>query len=325
MSEKPQISVIIGAYNVEEYIGDTIKSVINQTYTNFELIIVDDASTDRTGQIAKDYSNIDDRIRCVTMQKNSGCPAPPRNKGISEARSGLVAFLDADDLWKKHKLEDQLSVMKAYPDFALVYSMAQYTGNVSLENKFNVIPMPKQAALNQKDLEDNNPITASSVMARTALIKELGGFDEDPRMKAIEDYDLWFRISSAGKIAFIPRLHVLYRVHRAGISKKINAVETANYFKSKRNVSGNAGLKWHESTKKEQKKWRKPFINFKKASLITCSLFTLMVYRIAEMYERHLKKSISIYSILNSFEKRKGTINNNKVIHRVKSSLFGDL
>jgi glycosyltransferase involved in cell wall biosynthesis len=112
----PLITVIIGAYNAERYLGEAIESVLAQTYRNFELIVVDDGSTDRTGEIAASYG---DPVRCI-RQANGGMAAS-RNRAIPEARGDYLAFLDADDRFPPEKLEQQLAVFEADPELDVVY------------------------------------------------------------------------------------------------------------------------------------------------------------------------------------------------------------
>jgi glycosyltransferase involved in cell wall biosynthesis len=112
----PLITVIIGAYNAERYLAEAIESVLAQTYRNLELIVVDDGSTDRTGEIAESYG---DPVRCL-RQANGGMAAS-RNRAIPEARGNYLAFLDADDRFPPNKLEQQLAVFEADPGLDIVY------------------------------------------------------------------------------------------------------------------------------------------------------------------------------------------------------------
>jgi glycosyltransferase involved in cell wall biosynthesis len=113
---RPLITVVIGAYNAERYLAEAIESVLAQTYRNLELIVVDDGSTDRTGEIAQRYG---DPVRCI-RQENGGMAAS-RNRAIPEARGDYLAFLDADDRFPPDKLEQQLAVFEADPELDVVY------------------------------------------------------------------------------------------------------------------------------------------------------------------------------------------------------------
>ena len=105
------VSIVMPAYNCEDYIAESVESILSQTYKNWELIIVDDCSSDRTSDIAIKYTLQDKRIRFVSMDRNSG-PAVVRNKAIEESRGQYIAFLDSDDLWIPGKLEIQIKMMK---------------------------------------------------------------------------------------------------------------------------------------------------------------------------------------------------------------------
>ena len=105
------VSIITPAYNAEKYIKDTIASVIAQTYTNWEMIIVDDSSNDNTNEIIKEYQQKEKKIRLITLLKNQGV-ANARNIAIQNARGRYIAFLDSDDIWEKEKLEKQINFMR---------------------------------------------------------------------------------------------------------------------------------------------------------------------------------------------------------------------
>ncbi len=236
-ANEPLISIVIGAFNVEKYLKATVHSVLNQTYRNFDLIIVDDGSKDKTPELATAFSREDSRVRLIRLEKNSGLPAVPRNRGIVESRGELIAFLDHDDLWTRRKLEDQVGAMLRYPELVMVYSMFWKFYRVNfLSSLFGLVP-PKGPAFNRAELECANPITCSSVLARLDLVKDLGGFDEDPELKAVEDYDLWLRISRHGPIGFIPRIHVFYRIHSSSTYNEDKSRQRVLYLFKKRKIS----------------------------------------------------------------------------------------
>jgi glycosyltransferase involved in cell wall biosynthesis len=120
ISETALVSVVIPAYNGAATINETLRSVRSQTHTNLEIIVVDDGSTDATGVIAARHSALDPRLRIV-RQANAGVAAA-RNHGWRTAASGLIAFVDADDLWSPDKIERQLTALRAMPEAGLVYS-----------------------------------------------------------------------------------------------------------------------------------------------------------------------------------------------------------
>ena len=106
----PKVSIVIPTYNSEKFIDRTIKSVLNQTFQNFELIIVDDCSVDNTRKMIREFQKQDDRIKLIALEKNSGAPAHPKNVGIKNAKGEYIAFLDHDDEWLPKKLERQIEL-----------------------------------------------------------------------------------------------------------------------------------------------------------------------------------------------------------------------
>ena len=106
------VSIIMPSYNTASFIEETIQSVLNQTYTNWELIIVDDCSSDDSLSIIQKYARIDSRIRYLRTDKPSGSPTLPRNMGIKEAKGRYIAFLDSDDIWLPNKLSDQFKSLR---------------------------------------------------------------------------------------------------------------------------------------------------------------------------------------------------------------------
>jgi len=232
----PLISIVIPAYNSEKYIGETIDSVLNQTYENFELLIVDDESNDKTPEIIKQYK--DSRIKYYRIP-HSGRPSVPRNFGIQKADGELIAFLDSDDLWTKNKLENQIIHLEKNSEAAFVYSMSVTFGTSIFSQNYEVLPLLHKAVLSRDDLlKKGNSITCSSVLIRKEMIEAVNGFDEDPELKAIEDYDLWLRLSKDFKFCFIPKIHVYYRVHSTQTSGDWEIKrQRINYLAKKRNLN----------------------------------------------------------------------------------------
>ncbi len=214
----PLVSVIIPVYNSGQYLEETIRSVLNQTYRNFEIILIDDGSTDNSTQIITRFSSEYSNIKAL-LSPGAGRPAVPRNIGINNASGELVAFLDSDDLWTKNKLSLQVSYLTANPGVPMIYTASKTFGAVNIFSPFyEVLPLPYKAVTTQSGLINiGNTITCSSVLARKEFIIREGGFDEDPQMR-VEDYDLWIRLANYGSIGFLPVLSVYYRVHHSQFS-----------------------------------------------------------------------------------------------------------
>lgn len=209
------VSIITPAYNAEKYISYTIESVISQTYKNWEMIIVDDCSVDRTKNIIKEYSARDNRIKYIFLDENKGV-SNARNTAISHARGRYIAFLDSDDLWYPDKLTIQISYMEEnnYYFTFTNYEFIDHNGN-----KLNkVIKVPKK--LNYKDALYSNSIPCLTVVLNKEVIKEI----RMPNIKH-EDYATWLNILKNNIKAYgINTNLAMYR--------KLNNSLSSNKFKS---------------------------------------------------------------------------------------------
>jgi len=208
------VSIIMPAYNAGQFIAASIESVIKQTYTHWELIIVDDDSTDNTKEIALSYADKDSRIRY--MHQQSGKQGKAKNNGIKQANANLIAFLDADDIWVKEKLFVQLDILQEHPDIDLIFSdvaVIDKNGNV-IKDSLSVGEMYYKAYPALEIFFKNNRIPALTVLARKKSILDAGGFDEFNETQYGEDYGLWIRMLLRGAI-FLSTAHKLglYRMH----------------------------------------------------------------------------------------------------------------
>lgn len=232
------VSVIVPTFNAGKFIRETIESVLNQTYTNFEILVVDDGSNDNTISILNKLKSKDKRIEYYVIE-HSGRPAVPRNFGIEKSNGEFVAFLDADDIWVKDKLEKQISEFEKHPNYIFLYSMSVTFGDVNLFSpNYEVLPLLHKAVKTKNDLLDiGNTITCSSVLVKKEALQKVSGFDEDIKLKAIEDYDLWIRLSELGNFGFIPRIHVFYRIHGSQSSADWQTKQDRlKYLSEKRNL-----------------------------------------------------------------------------------------
>jgi glycosyltransferase involved in cell wall biosynthesis len=221
---KPQVSVIIPTYNRGRVIKEAIDSVLAQDYTEFELIVVDDGSTDHTSDVLDSYRNV---IK-VLSQKNKGVSAA-RNRGIAEASGKFIAFLDSDDLWLPQKLSTQVEFFNKTPD-ALICQ----TEEVWIRNGLRVNPKKrhkKPSGMIFKLSLELCLVSPSAVMIKRSLFDRVGEFDET--LPACEDYDLWLRISSRFPIYLVDTPLIIKRgghddqlSSRAGLDKfRIKAIE----------------------------------------------------------------------------------------------------
>jgi GT2 family glycosyltransferase len=204
----PHVSVIIPAYNAEAFIDDTVRSALDQTYRDLEVIVVDDGSTDGTLEKLRTYGS---RIR-VHRQANGGV-ARARNSGVTLATGSWIAFLDADDLWLPHKIERQL----AFDDVPMSFTDRLNIGVLGDLPEVQSACTPMRGGDVFVPLLRENFITSTSVMIRRELFAQLGGFYTG--LNGTEDWDLWIRVAEQQPIGFVNEPLVQYRHHAGGISR----------------------------------------------------------------------------------------------------------
>lgn len=197
------VSIITPAYNAAAYIAETIASVFAQTYTNWEMLIVNDCSKDNTAEIVQSYAAKDKRIKLINLKQNSGA-AIARNAAIQNAKGRYIAFLDSDDLWKKEKLQKQIEFMQQN-DYAFTYTSYEHFKETK-ENIQSKIQIPK--SLNYKQALKGNKIGCLTVMLDRTQIRDIE-FTTDRH----EDYILWLNILKQGITAYgIQEGLALYRI-----------------------------------------------------------------------------------------------------------------
>jgi Glycosyl transferase family 2 len=208
-SDSVAVSVIIPAYNCTQYIRAALTSVFAQTFTNFEIILVNDGSPD-TEMLEHLMAPYRDRI-IYRKQENRG-PSAARNTGIRAARGTYLAFLDSDDCWPPEYLAAQMKLFEETPSLDLVYSDALYFGDPPLPGKtFITASNPHPLTFRDLLLEGSQIIPTTAVASKQVIV-EAGLFDES--LHAAEDYHLWLRVLYRGaKIAYQPRVLALRRAH----------------------------------------------------------------------------------------------------------------
>lgn len=210
----PTVSVIMPAYNGAAWIGETIDSVLVQSLADWELVIVDDCSTDDTLEVLKRYT--DPRITVIASQTNGG-PVVARNIGFAAVRGRYVAGLDQDDLCKPGRFAAQVAYLDAHPETVLVATAADL-----LENGKSG-PWPGQRPLSPAAIDwlllTQNPLVWSTVMFRAETARLLDPF-ERPGVRYAEDFDLYHRLSRFGAIARLDGAHLFYRCHPGGASQR---------------------------------------------------------------------------------------------------------
>lgn len=193
------VSIVMPAFNCEDYIAESVESIISQTYKNWELIIVDDCSIDGTGDIAVKYASKDKRIRLFSMERNSG-PAVVRNKAIEKSRGQYIAFLDSDDIWMPRKLEVQIRMMQKRK---LLFCFSSYTPFRSRDLPLTIVRAPETIGYNR--MLRGSVIGCLTVVYDASIIgkryfsegrKEIAGtvYSKIINKLGHEDYMLWLNI-----------------------------------------------------------------------------------------------------------------------------------
>ena len=219
---KPEISVVMPAYNAANYIAESIQSLINQTYSDWELIVVNDGSTDNTVEIINKFT-ADSRIKLIS-QKNQGVSAA-RNSGINASRGNYISFLDADDIFMPDNLKLKLEAMKNVPDADYVYSDIIDCDSEMKEMKVEKgVPAEKinNAILTWQ--EENIPGLSSNIMVRNSAIKEKGIYF-DVNLSNCADRYYKILVVSTCKGVYIPQALTKYRNTPGSMSKNVFLLE----------------------------------------------------------------------------------------------------
>jgi glycosyltransferase involved in cell wall biosynthesis len=218
-----KISVIIPNYNYGRFIGEAVESVLAQTFPVFEIVVVDDGSTDDSLEILSRYEK--DGVK-VVRQQNCGVGAA-RNSGVEHSSGELVAFLDADDLWLPQKIEKQMERLLSDPEFGFVScGMKEFDASGNTIRAYEV----GKEGWRAEEILLIEPIVngpGSTGLLWRRVFEEAGGFDETKEMHPSEDWEFCYRVARVGKIAFVPELLVGYRNHGNNGHLQIPRVERA--------------------------------------------------------------------------------------------------
>ncbi len=216
------VSVIMAVHNGQEYLKEAIGSILAQTLTHMELIIINDASTDGTREILEQIA--DERVQVIHLEKNRGA-ASALNLGIEHAKGKWIAIHDADDISHPHRLKKQLSYLSEHPDAVAVGSFIECIhGREKSAPQHNLRGLEKLINRVQSgeeikaELYKTCPLTHGTMVFARKAFKELGKYDPDLRISY--DYDLWTRLVTRGKIEKIPEILYKYRVHGDSLTSK---------------------------------------------------------------------------------------------------------
>lgn len=218
MSE-PRVSVIVPTYNRGDFVLQAVRSALAQTFDDLEVIVADDGSDDGTAELLDGVG--DPRLEVLRLE-HSGIPAAVRNVALSHSRGDLVALLDDDDVWLPEKLERQVAVIDREPAVGLVCSNARVIdGNGAEIGQRYLRPEQGTSGDVLEQLLDVNFVIASSAIVRRELIERVGGFSEDFRLHAVDDYDLWLRVAAISRVAYLPEPLLSYREHDRSIHRGV--------------------------------------------------------------------------------------------------------
>lgn len=213
MTFSPFVSLILPVYNGDPYLAEAIDSILNQTWKDFELIIINDGSLDGSAEIIRGYD--DPRIRYYE-HKNIGLAAT-LNRGIELAKGTYIARQDQDDISMPERLAKQLEFLEAKPDYGMVGTWALI--REGYVDSARVHSHPIDNAILKFDLNFNNPFVHSSMMIRKSVFRLVGGYTTDISRQPPEDYELWSRIAMYCKVANIPEILVIYREVQSSMSR----------------------------------------------------------------------------------------------------------
>ena len=213
--DQPGVSIVIPTYNHEAFLGAALRSVVNQTYTNWEAIVVNNFSTDGTEVLVHSFN--DPRIKLVNFH-NNGIIGAARNQGINLATNTFVAFLDSDDTWLPTKLEKCIASLVEGAD--LVCHGENWIDQNS--NSRSVFYGPTARATYLSLLFRGNRLSTSATVVRTSILKTVGGFSENSEFVTAEDYEMWLKISRITKnLVFIDEILGNFMRHGASASSSV--------------------------------------------------------------------------------------------------------
>lgn len=219
MSQAP-VTVVIPAFNAAPYLRVTLESVLQQTAQPEAVIVVDDGSTDDSAAIARECG-----ARVVQQQQKG--PGAARNRGVAEASTEFVAFLDADDWYAPDKVERAVKLLDELKAAAVATDAWIVRGDRIEGRKNHRRAVPSVLTLER--LLQGNPVICSTVVARTEVVRAVGGFDEHPDLVATEDFDLWLRLSQREPMAYLHEPLTFYRVHTGSLSTNTRFVRGVDH------------------------------------------------------------------------------------------------
>lgn len=232
-TKPPLVSIILPCYNSERYLADTLKSVTSQTYTNWELIAVDDCSQDKTLEILMAAAREDIRIKVLSHKTNAGKPAPNKNTALKYASGEYIQFIDHDDFYLPQKTEVLAHALLSNKDCVAAFGNLRYTNSRGEDESVYLSNFPADAADCIERLSGNMTIfksqffifqatryaalhTISCMIARNRLRDVDLNFDE--KYIICDDVDMWMRVSISGKLVYVNQVLAKYRIHLSNLT-----------------------------------------------------------------------------------------------------------
>tara|TARA_A100001391_G_scaffold168215_3_gene128733 strand:- start:347 stop:1261 length:915 start_codon:yes stop_codon:yes gene_type:complete len=213
VNQRPLISVILPVYNAEKYVGDALQSILDQTVPEFELLVIDDGSTDHSPKILRDFERSDDRVH-LTVRPNRGL-VTTLNELIASATGTYLARMDADDISLPDRFEKQVEFLTKRTDVAVVGGQAELIDDVG--RVIGPFGFPHQhSQIDSLLAEGHCTICHPAAMMRLDKVNKIGGYDAS--LGAAEDLDLWLRLGEIGQLANLPDTVIRYRIHSGSIS-----------------------------------------------------------------------------------------------------------
>lgn len=214
----PKVSILMPVYNGGQLLPEAIKSVLGQDFADWELLVINDGSTDQSGKIIFGYTRRDSRIQQIVHSVNLGLIAS-LNEGLKMASGVFIARLDSDDTWSDvSKLRKQAAFLEQYPKVGLVGTFARIHGHNKGQGR--ILKYPVSVASIRKQILIRNCFVHSSVMFRRQLAQQCGNYN--PQEKYAEDYGLWLRLGLVAEFCNIPEIMVNYYVNPAGVTQSEN-------------------------------------------------------------------------------------------------------
>ena len=220
---QPRISIIIPCFNYAHYLKEALMSVVNQTFSNWEAIVIDDGSTDDTQRVTAQF--VDPRIRYI-YQENQGLSGA-RNTGIRASNSEIIALLDADDIWQNDYLETMVTPLISQPEVVAVYCGFQYIDQDGHEVGIPSLKVVPPEKFREYFANNGSWLVPSGVVFRKVFAEKEGCFDES--LRAVEDADLWDKMSGHGLFVGIPLPLVGYRRHDSNMSNDPQRMVSSSY------------------------------------------------------------------------------------------------